>query len=109
MSTPKKNLVAVRDLLSDPKRWTKNAVARNSAGQVTEVLGSSATCFCLMGAIQRVTDLDYRMEVDAATLIYAEQIRRNNEGVGITLFNDNAFTTHKDVINLLDAAIANAP
>lgn len=47
-------LTGVRDLLSDPERWTQGASARNAAGEPIDVHSEDATCFCAVGAFYRV-------------------------------------------------------
>lgn len=43
----------VLELLSDPKRWTQGAMARDSDGMKRATYEKEATCFCLVGAIQK--------------------------------------------------------
>lgn len=64
-----KNLVAVRELFSDPAKYTSRAYARDARGWATSSLmpiygeggettwapNPDATCFCFMGAYRRVT------------------------------------------------------
>ena len=47
-------LTGVRDLLSDPERWTQGASARDAKGRIVDVHSEDATCFCAVGAFYRV-------------------------------------------------------
>lgn len=48
-------LTGVRDLLSDPERWTQGASARNVAGESVDLFSEDAVCFCAVGAFYRVS------------------------------------------------------
>ena len=45
--------MTVLELLSDPKRWTQDAFARDSTGFKCDVDAPDAQCFCLLGAIYK--------------------------------------------------------
>lgn len=47
-------LVAAKELLSDPSRWTKGALARNENGEQISYNATTATCWCTVGAVARV-------------------------------------------------------
>lgn len=49
-------LIAARDLISDPKRWTQDVQARDKYGHRVGALHPSAAKWCAMGAIRRVGD-----------------------------------------------------
>jgi hypothetical protein len=46
----------VRDLLSDPAKWTQGATARDANGQPTDMNGKSAVCWCLSGALETLDE-----------------------------------------------------
>ena len=48
-------LKGARDIIADPKRWTKHAFARDAHGRATSggVYDDNATSFCAIGAIYR--------------------------------------------------------
>lgn len=85
-------LIEARELLSDPRRWTRGDYCRGDA-------------FCIMGA------LGYRLEGqeesfardDALCLLGCELPTRL---WNIPAFNDRPTTTHADVLALFDRAIA---
>lgn len=55
--TPTKleTLRAVRELLSDPSRWTRGAYARDAEGNYANASGPNAVCWCAVGAFEKVT------------------------------------------------------
>jgi hypothetical protein len=46
------------DLLEQPGKWTQGAAARTADGEMTFAADPAAACFCMWGAIARVSD-DY--------------------------------------------------
>ena len=59
--THKEILKGVRWLVSDPKRWTTGAMARNEKGRICEAYDDKAVCWCLHGAVSAVSTLfDYK-------------------------------------------------
>lgn len=55
--TPAENLMAARDLISDPKHWTTRTEARTINGEITSPTAYNAFSFCAYGAINRILDL----------------------------------------------------
>lgn len=51
-------LRGMRELLSDPTRWTKFACARDSMGLTVKDDDPSAACWCLIGAAAKVAGRD---------------------------------------------------
>ena len=94
-------LIAVRELLTDPKHWTQGFYARDEAGGLMDPKDSRAACWCLLGACRKVAD----------TYDNSERLGIFLSGVqdeSIVSFNDHPLTKHEDVLNLLDKTIANA-
>ena len=93
------DLVAVRELLSDPVRWTKGVFARDSRGWPVNWGDNNAVAWCLEGACLKATNnkahrLWWRLEeVGAFTCT--------------SLFNDAV--EHPNVLALLDRAIEATP
>ncbi|MDH7796406.1 MULTISPECIES: hypothetical protein [unclassified Beijerinckia] len=100
--TLKQDLTAVRDLLSDPNRWTQGWLAMNKHRLHVHPQNESATCWCLVGAGRKLLPFDRENEVNSA-LYHAI-----GDGRSIANFNDHPNTRHSDVLALLDKAIANA-
>jgi hypothetical protein len=79
----------VRELLSDPNRWTKHYYARRADGKETDPLSPDAVSFCLLGACAK-------LGVDSTPLY-------DNLNVGVAEFNDKV--THEQVLAFLDEVI----
>lgn len=96
--TIKDDLIAARDLISDPKHWCQGAFAYNQNGEQTHSMGNEAVCWCALGAIKNVTQ---------AIKSPARDFFRRSLGVPITTFNDHS--PHATVIAAFDKAIEEAP
>lgn len=98
------DLKAVRSLLSVPERWTKNVYARAGKKRIGP-LNDEATCWCVLGAVRRVT----KLPEDSAyfTVVTSAIAAQLPEGAPrIHKWNDDPSRTHADVLALLDKAIA---
>ena len=58
MKTVLELLVAGRDLISDPERWTVGKLARNDMGDARDPLDPGACRFCAMGALLNIVGWD---------------------------------------------------
>jgi hypothetical protein len=113
-------LIAARDLISDPKHWTKGMLARKSKrGVELNVTDEDAACFCLAGAISRACGVDVypskdgplaqraarklavAIDPDAASKAYDSW----DMDYVIFGFNDAGSRKHDDVLAALDRAI----
>lgn len=94
-------------LAEGPHRWTQGTFARDVGGRPVYTTESTASCFCARGAIRRVPgDIHTKLEAQCA-LAYAVPDIPNTRGVCVIVnYNDNAGTTHQDILNLFKAAIA---
>lgn len=104
-----------RTLLKDPTTWTKEVHARNASGTETTVLGDTARCFCLSGAMHRVEQTDpeeaatsdhilvNRLLDAAAKELFPDRLE--GDGGQFVNFNDHDKTTHADVLAVIDRAI----
>jgi hypothetical protein len=102
--TAEQVLVAGLELISDPKRWTKGAWARDKRGFGVGSCTEEAVCWCSDGAVNKVINgknLPLELEVERA-LGQAAQRRGFNSFVG---FNDHCTKTHEDVIAMWRDAI----
>lgn len=104
----KEILIKIRELLADPKHWTKGSYARvKKGGESTSYDVENATCWCLMGALNKVVNGVYDSStIKAKNLLqsclpikYLEQLIE---------FNDNKNTKHAQIIKALDCAIEKA-
>ena len=96
------HLVEMRKLIDTPEKWTKKCYARTALGAPTSYEDTQATCFCILGALNRVT---------AGKPLPGEvaEIKRHLpycfEFITLDQFNDCPTTTHADILALLDRAI----
>ena len=110
-ATPVEVLDRTITLLSDPANWTTDYFARNAKGQDVDVRSPDATCFCIMGAIERVTrgpengervTMDQiNVECDAEAALQTVLTKRLGDS-NIANFNDTA--SHEQVIEALTEA-----
>lgn len=97
--------MTVREFLSDPKRWTKAAYARDANGQPVRSGDKTAVCFCLSGAIAHCFPNDPHGEQLAWDKVHDVIMAKGDLGIhGVTGFNDHPDTKHKDILAVLDEA-----
>lgn len=101
MSDVVATLMAARELLSDPARWTKDMAARDAGGEECLVDDITAASWCSLGAVLKQHP-DFKTEVTAFALL--EEAANHN----VALFNDAPSTTHADILAAFDRAIATA-
>ena len=89
-------LVAARELISEPERWTQGEHARDLNGRRVSPGGPNAVCWCSLGALEKVAD-GSPPHVAHAVLQYAVRTR-------VSQFNDG--TDHAAVLAMFDRAIA---
>ena len=118
-------LRAVRALLTPPEAWTTGSYARNFWGHPCGVFDPSARCWCLEGAVARVTGscwgegpINVRRKGpyrSGEALINHREMRElerllpptpsfGNKHLNPANFNDSS--THAKILRLLDRAIA---
>lgn len=102
-------LKATRELLSAPERWTKGRYARNADGSCVPPTAPGAVCFCLEGALCRVTAGMERAELLVCEARIAlerhggsDSLRRN----GIVAWNDRKIRKFEQVTKALERTIA---
>ena len=105
--TPLEALCGARELLSDPKKWTKGGYALSAAGENCDVLSDAAACWCLTGALARTTG-NHMESGSPGSLggygILAEAIGKP-ERLVVSSWNDEPGRSHTEVLALLDKAI----
>ena len=89
----KQGLIAVRELLADPARWTQEVVARTSLGEEVDARDPEAVCWCLYGACKKVGGAYFTDIVSNAV-----------PGISIGMFNDTS--THEEVLAFLNQEIS---
>ncbi|WOF44336.1 hypothetical protein KNJ79_05235 [Sphingopyxis indica] len=99
----KDDLIAMRDLLADPRCWTQGAYGRDAKGHQLTVPHPEVTCWCLMGAAIQTIGHDITDEIDDH-LNDSPLLKEHQTYVG---FNDTH--THAEVLALLDERINALP
>ena len=93
-------------LIADSVNWTKKTLARDAEGNRVDPCDPHAACWCTMGAIERVLGGDKKT---LAIVEYGlEQRLHARSGLDpeiftVANFNDDATTSHADVMELLRA------
>lgn len=101
--TTREVLVAARALIATPERWTK---------ETSSWVRNGIECFCAIGAIGRAVDHDHNAPAteDVNDALRAAMpawfLDRRTGRPSIVEFNDAPTTTHADVLQLFDRAIA---
>ncbi len=97
-------LKAVKALIEDPKRWTQGEYARNAKGRKVSPTGKAGTCFCVAGALRRVTRKSYEQSAKEWLIVWRASERLFKRGP----YQVNDDLGHEAVMQVLDAAIAEA-
>lgn len=107
MSLLKLDLIAARAKIDTPAKWTKGTNARDKDRNGVNPRSSLATCYCLQGAIIAVTPFGKGGRYFSAANAL-NKLTREDFGCFVSM-NDSVFTSHDDVMSLLDKAIAACP
>jgi len=100
-------LRGARALIAHPDNWIKGAEARDSESNDVEAESESATCFCTVGALHRAMVVAGKGDnVELYMEAQGQLIRHRLESGGLVFFNDDPTTTHADVLDMFDRAIA---
>lgn len=103
MPIVKENLIAARELISDPDRWCQVEYAKTIAGVVTGPLDPDAVCFCTIGALVRATRSTVRdVEQDCGEGAISKVLEKAC-GSSVIRFNDTH--SHAEVLAAFDRAI----
>jgi hypothetical protein len=111
----RKRLVRARSFIEDPARWTKHALARDASGRVVWPSTRVACAWCAMGALtlagarargRRDIQLPASNEAWSALARAAYSNRNPPDSRAIAWFNDASTTTHADVLEMFDRAVA---
>ena len=100
-------LVAARELISDKKRWTQCAYARNKYRKSCNPSNRSAVKFCGLGALIREVTPDRYAEAKHFLNLAAKQIQTEDglPGRGTTAIQINDDRGHVAVLRMYDRAI----
>lgn len=95
----KEYLEKIRALLSEPSKWTQGCMARNPFGvTLSNPEHPEATCWCLVGAVVKITPALEREQVLIA-------LQREHGFPSAVQWNDSPFRKHHEVLSLLDKLI----
>jgi hypothetical protein len=105
MNTVKETLVKLRELLSDPSRWTKRANAKAANGIAVRSYSPHAESFCLVGGLERVVGWtpNHTQATEDEFQRAGAALKRTARVEFISVFNDRS--THGEVLNVIDRAI----
>jgi hypothetical protein len=100
-------LTGIRELLTDPKRWTKGSRAQNNKGFPVFINSSEAVCFCLFGAAIKTAGLDDRVDNTWPVRVILDTEFQAFAGYERQAWgwNDDAERTHADILKFLDTRI----
>jgi hypothetical protein len=79
----------VQELLSQPSRWTTRQYARNSHGDHVKPYDPHATCWCLVGAIDKVYPDQSNANVAIEKVRTVLTTKYRHEFPNVIEFNDN--------------------
>lgn len=104
ITTMRQALEAMREKIKDPKHWTQGNNAKTSDNRPIPVGSEFACKFCLSGAamnIEKESDLKWYAPIDELQTFLPGRF------INVPAFNDNS--THAEVMEVLDRAIADQP
>lgn len=100
-------LLQAKQYINDPANWIKEAFATDANNKVVSPQNPKATCFCILGALERAVDkLDINLSstYDSCYNVLSHLAAKAGfDSVGA--FNDDEETTHGEVMGLFDDAI----
>lgn len=92
----------LRDILKTEKDWTKGYFARAEDGEKVEIDDTSATCYCLIGAMDKANLRSFSEAMcESVKKLFPE---RTQHGHPIVIFNDHPETTFDDVCKVIELA-----
>ena len=95
-------LNAAADLLEKPGGWTQGALALGGEGEYLDVDSSDATCFCVVGAIRRVSGFGRRPEETIPVRqALAASLRLPGYKAPLVNWNDDPDRTQAEVVKAL--------
>lgn len=98
-ATTRDILVRGRQLIEDPRHWTKGRFARYADGQEAFYASPEATCWCSLGAVFKAAWEFQESRYDAHSAL------QSCLGGKMTVGQFNDRSTHAEVLGLFDRAI----
>lgn len=109
MSDISETLRSMRKLLATPESWNQKSSARDSEGKPVAPELPEAVCWCLSGALARVTYHEpIRDKYGCRLYREVHDFFDQKLNMNMIIFNDDPITTHDDILSLLDYAIEKA-
>ena len=107
------DLREARKVIERPESWTKGQYAKMASGRKAHSpLMQQAVCFCAVGAVcKAVGEVDECLPRSRRLTDFLREFVPENKRAslrGIVAYNDRKSTTHADILNLFDRAIAAA-
>lgn len=104
--SPLEVAIATRELLSEESRWAKTFFAFTAEGEPVYSNDKKAVCWCLSGAINKSApgEVNYGSRQKVGDMIEA-RVPKHETKNPLIAFNDNANTTHAQVLEMLDSVI----
>lgn len=93
-------LQRARAVLTPDGAWTQGWFAKDKEGKTVTSDSKYATCFCAIGALERVCESD-----ELYTAAHALRPFLPPEASGVPGYNDRPTTTQQDILALFDRAI----
>lgn len=98
------DLKEIRQLLSEPARWTQGTMARSKSGELVTPRSDDACSWCMFGAVLKVCGTTLEAEGRACRVL--EIFRRVVYWPqSIPSFNDEYGRKHEDILSAIDLAI----
>lgn len=106
MQTVKELLTDARDLISDPSKWTKGAMARNKDGKLTSPTDEESVSYCAIGALVVCRPIEPYFTTYHKAVRILNRIAKGRSGdKTIDRFNDSAHRQHWEILKVFDQAI----
>ena len=82
--------------------WTQHVLARNRYGESIGYANKNATCWCIGGAVLKVTGLDGTTSIMSCLETSLKTLSPNQ---ALFNYNDNLFRTQQDILALVQHSI----
>jgi hypothetical protein len=109
----KENIIAVRELLTDPDHWCQGRMSQDEFGHYANHSSPQAASWCMMGAICRVTNFNAIIGREFTELknflemcLPDDHFKEMDLVKRIEAWNDCGNRTHQEILDFLDGVIA---
>ena len=91
--------------IATPEQWIQGAMAEDAVGNPVNYEGSSAVCFCVLGAMNRAGSNLGGSALAISTLYKSADKIDSINYISLVNYNDKAGRTHKEILELFQLAI----